>query len=70
MHMYAPNFYGGNGIVGAQVPLGVGIALELKYNSKDNICITAYGDGAANQGQVSSWSSLWSDHVCMCLLGV
>ena len=51
--MYAPNFYGGNGIVGAQVPLGAGIALALKYNDKRNVCITAYGDGAANQGQVS-----------------
>ena len=53
MHMYAPNFYGGNGIVGAQVPLGAGIALALKYNDKKNVCVTAYGDGAANQGQVS-----------------
>lgn len=52
--MYAPNFYGGNGIVGAQVPLGAGIALALKQNgNKKNVCITAYGDGAANQGQVS-----------------
>ncbi|XP_028338210.1 pyruvate dehydrogenase E1 component subunit alpha, somatic form, mitochondrial isoform X2 [Physeter macrocephalus] len=49
MHMYAKNFYGGNGIVGAQVPLGAGIALACKYNGKDEICLTLYGDGAANQ---------------------
>lgn len=53
MHMYAKNFYGGNGIVGAQVPLGTGIALALQYNAgTKSICFTAYGDGAANQGQV------------------
>ena len=49
MHMYAPNFYGGNGIVGAQVPLGAGIAFALKYQQKKNMCISLYGDGAANQ---------------------
>ncbi|KAJ1070590.1 hypothetical protein K5549_003569 [Capra hircus] len=52
MHMYAKNFYGGNGIVGAQVPLGAGIALACKYNGKDEVCLTLYGDGAANQGQI------------------
>ncbi|RZB41726.1 E1 dh domain containing protein [Asbolus verrucosus] len=52
MHMYSQNFYGGNGIVGAQVPLGVGIALAQKYNGTDGVCVTLYGDGAANQGQV------------------
>ncbi|KAL4232653.1 Pyruvate dehydrogenase E1 component subunit alpha [Mactra antiquata] len=52
MHMYAPNFYGGNGIVGAQVPLGAGIALALKYEEKPNVCVALYGDGAANQGQI------------------
>ena len=35
-----------------QVPLGAGIALAMKYNGTDNICLTLYGDGAANQGQV------------------
>nr|CAI5851545.1 unnamed protein product [Callosobruchus analis] len=52
MHMYTENFYGGNGIVGAQVPLGAGIALALKYKGTDGVCIALYGDGAANQGQV------------------
>ncbi|XP_074658149.1 putative pyruvate dehydrogenase E1 component subunit alpha, mitochondrial [Tubulanus polymorphus] len=52
MHMYAPNFYGGNGIVGAQVPLGAGIAFAQKYNETKNLTVAAYGDGAANQGQV------------------
>lgn len=52
MHMYANNFYGGNGIVGAQVPLGVGVALAAQYNGKKAVCFSLYGDGAANQGQV------------------
>lgn len=52
MHMYAKNFYGGNGIVGAQVPLGAGIALANKYTGNGGTCFALYGDGAANQGQV------------------
>lgn len=52
MHMYAPNFYGGNGIVGAQVPLGAGVALACKYKENGGMCLALYGDGAANQGQV------------------
>jgi len=54
MHLYnvKGNFWGGNGIVGAQVPLGAGIAFALKYLKKSNVCLTAFGDGAANQGQV------------------
>ncbi|OMH85685.1 Pyruvate dehydrogenase E1 component subunit alpha, mitochondrial [Zancudomyces culisetae] len=52
MHMYGPNFFGGNGIVGAQVPLGAGLAFKHKYNGEKAISISLYGDGAANQGQV------------------
>lgn len=62
MHMYSRNFYGGNGIVGAQVPLGVGVAMAAKYNGTKGVCIAAYGDGAANQGQlfeVYNMAKLW-----------
>ena len=52
MHMFAPGFYGGNGIVGAQVPVGAGLAFANKYNNKKNISLALYGDGASNQGQV------------------
>jgi len=52
MHMYTNNFYGGNGIVGAQVPLGAGVALANKYLKNGGINISLYGDGAANQGQI------------------
>ncbi|HJK87331.1 MAG TPA: pyruvate dehydrogenase (acetyl-transferring) E1 component subunit alpha [Candidatus Megaira endosymbiont of Hartmannula sinica] len=54
MHMFnkVGNFYGGHGIVGAQVPLGTGIAFADKYQKKDNVSIVYLGDGAVNQGQV------------------
>ena len=49
MHMYCKNFFGGNGIVGAQVPVGAGLALAHKYKGDGGICIALFGDGAANQ---------------------
>jgi len=54
MHMFstARNFYGGHGIVGAQVPIGTGIAFAHKYRGNKNVCLTYFGDGSANQGQV------------------
>jgi len=54
MHMFAPDkgFYGGHGIVGATVPLGAGLAFANKYRGNDRVCLTYFGDGAANQGQV------------------
>lgn len=64
MHMFEPSkgFWGGHGIVGAQVPLGTGIAFANKYMKNENICVTSFGDGAANQGQVYeslNMASLW-----------
>lgn len=52
MHMYAHNFYGGNGIVGAQVPLGAGIGFASRYRGEGGVNFSLYGDGAANQGQI------------------
>lgn len=54
MHMFSKekHFYGGHGIVGAQVPIGTGLAFANKYNGNDNVCLAYFGDGAANQGQV------------------
>jgi pyruvate dehydrogenase E1 component alpha subunit len=54
MHMFSreKNFFGGHGIVGAQVPLGTGIAFANRYRKNDRVCLTYFGDGAANQGQV------------------
>lgn len=52
MHFFSQehNFYGGNGIVGAQIPIGTGIAFAEKYKGTDNLCVTMFGDGAARQG--------------------
>ncbi|KAK6010988.1 dehydrogenase E1 component [Ostertagia ostertagi] len=84
MHMFEKDFYGGNGIVGAQQALGTGIAFAMKYKSalvfvdfsclkitfnericrkQKNICLTLYGDGAANQGQLyesTNMAMLWN----------
>ena len=54
MHMFSVEhgFYGGHGIVGAQVSLGAGLAFAHKYKGDGNVCLAYFGDGAANQGQV------------------
>ena len=54
MHMFSVEhgFYGGHGIVGAQVPLGTGLAFKHKYAEDGGVCLTYLGDGAVNQGQV------------------
>ncbi|CAN1151328.1 hypothetical protein LINPERPRIM_LOCUS28318 [Linum perenne] len=64
MHFYKKEagFYGGHGIVGAQVPLGCGLAFAQKYNKDENVTFALYGDGAANQGQLFealNISALW-----------
>jgi len=63
MHMFATGFYGGNGIVGAQVPVGAGIAFANQYEGKENVTLALYGDGASNQGQVFeafNMAKLWN----------
>lgn len=64
MHMFSreKHFYGGHGIVGAQVPLGAGLAFSDKYRGNDRVTFTYFGDGAANQGQVYetfNMAALW-----------
>jgi pyruvate dehydrogenase E1 component alpha subunit len=64
MHMFSAekNFYGGHGIVGANVSLGTGIAFAHKYKEDNRVSLTYFGDGAANQGQVYesfNMASLW-----------
>ncbi len=65
MHMFSKekNFFGGHGIVAAQVPLGTGVAFAQKYNKTKNVSLTYLGDGAINQGQVYEsliMAALWS----------
>ncbi|MCB1366439.1 MAG: pyruvate dehydrogenase (acetyl-transferring) E1 component subunit alpha [Rhodobacteraceae bacterium] len=64
MHMFSAekNFYGGHGIVGAQVPIGAGLAFANRYRGNDNVSFTYFGDGSANQGQVYetfNMAALW-----------
>jgi pyruvate dehydrogenase E1 component alpha subunit len=64
MHMFSreKKFFGGHGIVGAQVPIGTGLGLAHKYKNDGKISVTYLGDGAINQGQVyESWNmaALW-----------
>jgi pyruvate dehydrogenase E1 component alpha subunit len=65
MHMFSVEhkFYGGHGIVGAQVPLGSGLAFAHKYRGDGGVCLAYFGDGAANQGQVYeafNMAKLWN----------
>jgi pyruvate dehydrogenase E1 component subunit alpha len=55
MHMFAPelDYYGGHGIVGAQVSLGAGLAFANSYRRDGRVCVCFFGDGAADQGQVA-----------------
>jgi len=64
MHMFSKEkqFFGGHGIVGAQVPIGAGLAFANKYRGNDKVSLTYFGDGASNQGQVYesfNMASLW-----------
>jgi pyruvate dehydrogenase E1 component alpha subunit len=64
MHMFSKekNFFGGHGIVGAQIPLGAGMALAEQYQGTSNVSLTFFGDGAARQGalhEAFNMAMLW-----------
>lgn len=64
MHMFSreKNFFGGHGIVGAQIPIGTGMAFAHKYRGDQGVCVAYMGDGAVNQGQVYesfNMAALW-----------
>jgi pyruvate dehydrogenase E1 component alpha subunit len=64
MHMFSreKNFFGGHGIVGAQVPIGTGLAFAHKFRENGQVSLTYFGDGSANQGQVyeaMNMAALW-----------
>src|SRR3546814_20175725 len=64
MHMFSreKNFFGGHGIVGAQVPIGTGLAFTHRFRDTDRVSLTYLGDGAVNQGQVYesfNMAALW-----------
>ncbi|PPQ87409.1 hypothetical protein CVT25_008105 [Psilocybe cyanescens] len=63
MHIFTPSFFGGNGIVGAQVPIGAGVSFAQKYMGEKTCTFALYGDGASNQGQVFeayNMAKLWN----------
>ncbi|KAJ3503812.1 hypothetical protein NLJ89_g8265 [Agrocybe chaxingu] len=63
MHIFTPTFFGGNGIVGAQVPIGAGVSFAQKYMDEKTCTFALYGDGASNQGQVFeafNMAKLWN----------